>query len=358
MSASTPPPPPPRLPPQIVRQPHSGERRFAERRFEGPRRVKNGLKLVSKEGPVARNPLAERWMQTIESLLSPEIMQQGLEYARSGQIVSMQTLAGEIDGKVQGSALRAYVARVHVPAFSETQWQAIIDVMAAEAIHVAKLLAGELPPGLDEIFSTQQAALLPPASALKASCTCATGEASRGAVSPCKHIAALAHMFADHLSESPLLILTLLGLPSDRLIERLRQARTLHTHGVASAHGEAHVPLSQLVAPPLESSIEDFWRGSGERGGERGGEWGTDAANLPVPREQVRHALLRRLGQSPLKGKFPMVGLLASIYDTVSEAAKARADAGNDAAPSASADDADGDDVDDADALDSDSTGR
>ena len=29
------------------------------------------------------------------------------------------------------------------------------------------------------------------------------------------------------------------------------------------------------------------------------------------------HALLRRLGQSPLQGKFPLVGLLASIYDSM-----------------------------------------
>jgi uncharacterized Zn finger protein len=304
------------LPPQITRQPSTGERRFAERRFEGPRRVKNGLKLASKEGPVARNPLAQQWMRTIEAIIAPEIMQQGLEYARSGQIVTMQTLAGEFDATVQGSAPRPYVSRLIVPAFSEAQWQMIIDVMAGEAIHVAKLLAGELPPGLDEIFSTQQAALLPPATAIKASCTCATGEGGDGAVSACKHIAAVAHLVADHLSESPLLIFTLLGMPSDRLIERLRQARTLHTHGVASAHGESQIPLSQLVVPPLEASIEDFWRGSGE--------WGADEAALPAPREQVKHALLRRLGPSPLTGKFPMVGLLASIYDTVSEAAKQR----------------------------------
>lgn len=319
MSASQPPSSiPPRLPPQIVRQAPTGERRFAERRFEGPRRVKNGLKLASKDGPVARNPLAQRWMQTIEALIAPEVLQQGLEYARSGQIVTMHTLAGEIDATVQGSAPRPYIARVQFPAFSETQWQAIIDVMAAEAIHVAKLLADELPPGLDEIFSTQQAALLPSPSVLKASCTCAAGEAATGPVSACKHISAVAQMFADHLSESPLLIFTLLGLPSDRLIERLRQARTLHTHGVASAHGEAHVPLSQFIAPPIESLVEDFWRGSNE----------SDDTTIPMSREQVRHALLRRLGPSPLKGKFPMVGLLASIYDTVSDAAKRRSEDG------------------------------
>ena len=33
--------------------------------------------------------------------------------------------------------------------------------------------------------------------------------------------------------------------------------------------------------------------------------------------EHVPHALLRRMGPSPMGGRFPMVGLLASIYDSV-----------------------------------------
>ncbi len=36
----------------------------------------------------------------------------------------------------------------------------------------------------------------------------------------------------------------------------------------------------------------------------------------------AKHALLRRLGSSPLEGRFPITGLLASIYDTVSEQAR------------------------------------
>jgi hypothetical protein len=36
----------------------------------------------------------------------------------------------------------------------------------------------------------------------------------------------------------------------------------------------------------------------------------------------VPHALLRRLGPSPMNGRFPLVGLLASVYDTVAAAAR------------------------------------
>ncbi len=37
---------------------------------------------------------------------------------------------------------------------------------------------------------------------------------------------------------------------------------------------------------------------------------------MPAP-DHVPHALLRRMGPSPMGGKFPMVGLMASIYDSI-----------------------------------------
>jgi uncharacterized Zn finger protein len=291
-------PPPSSLPP---------ERRFGDRRLDTPRRVKNGLKLSNRNGVTARNAIAERWLAALSSQVTPEAMGRGLEYAQAGQIVTLQAMAGEVEAHVQGTAPRPYVTRLTFPALDERQWQGLIDAMAGEAIHVARLLGGEMPPGIDEVFVERGAWLVPAASAVANSCTCAAG-------SNCKHIAAAAHMLADQLSEQALLVFTLLGLPAERLLERLRQARTLHTHGVAMAHGETTMPGAHAPAPPLESQIEDFWRGSGE----------IDAVNWQPPATAVRHAILRRLGPSPVAGKFPMVGLLASIYDSVAEAARQR----------------------------------
>jgi hypothetical protein len=59
--------------------------------------------------------------------------------------------------------------------------------------------------------------------------------------------------------------------------------------------------------PPLEQCIADFWRPTAAL---------EDAESAPTA-EHVPHALLRRMGPSPMGGKFPMVGLLASIYDSI-----------------------------------------
>jgi uncharacterized Zn finger protein len=258
---------------------------------------------VARDVVLARNALAARWLELVESHISPEIMRAGLEYAWAGQITSLHALAGEVEALVQGTAPRPYRTRMSVAAIPPEHWQNVIDAMAREAIHVAKLLAGELPPGIDELFAAQGLSLLP--STLTSSCTCAAG--TSGA---CKHVAAAAYLLTDRLSEIPLLLFTLLGLPAEQLLERLRQARALQTHGMTAAHGETPV-LDAQPAAPLESLLDDFWRGSGE----------IDDIQWQPP-ETVRHALLRRLGPSPVAGRFPMVGLLASIYDTVSQAAR------------------------------------
>src|SRR5262249_31005460 len=99
-----------------------------------------------------------------------------------------------------------------------------------------------------------------------------------------------------------------------RVLDQLRRTRSIRSRGMTSAHADALFPESRVQATPLQACIDDYWRnppGSGEL---------ADLENQP-PLEHVSHALLRRLGPSPLNGKFPMVGLLASVYDTVSEAA-------------------------------------
>ena len=70
---------------------------------------------------------------------------------------------------------------------------------------------------------------------------------------------------------------------------------------------EAVAPPLVEPAKPLEECLGSFWRPGPELG---------KLQRMPPP-HHAPHALLRRLGPSPLRGRFPLVGLLASVYDTV-----------------------------------------
>ena len=174
--------------------------------------------------------------------------------------------------------------------------------MAREAVYSAKLLAGEMPPLVEQPFASIGKHLVPHLAAqVKRSCTC-------GLPMPCKHVMCVSALLLERISGDPLLAFTLRGLDGQRLLERLQEARAIATRGVARAHSTPPAAEATPEAMPLDRSLENFWRP------------GRQIDEMPSETEPFApHALLRRLGQSPLQGKFPLVGLLASIYDSVAE---------------------------------------
>jgi uncharacterized Zn finger protein len=276
----------------------------APRRSAAPRRVRNGLKLSS-PGTAPKGWVARRWLEIMQKLFAAPALEEGLEYARIGQIISLEIAPGRVVAQVQGRAGRPYATTLNVPVFSAQQWDRLIATMAGEAIYAAKLLAGELPETIGVLCAALGSELLPGGpGAILASCTC-------GFPGVCKHAAAVGYLLAERLDEDALEIFALHGLPAPMLLERLRQARAILTSGVAAAHGEA-IPADRLApSAPLTDCIDDYWRAGPEL---------EQLAHSPPP-QHVSHALLRRLGPSPLGGKFPLVGLLASIYDVVAAAA-------------------------------------
>jgi uncharacterized Zn finger protein len=274
-----------------------------ERRSTGPRRVRTGLKLRGRDDVLTASPLAERWRLLLEDGVPRAELNEGLRYARLGQTISMAVEEGALRASVQGSRAKPYETIIRIGPFSAVQWERVIEAMAGEAVYLVKLLDGELPEGLDTLLAALGLSLLPETAAeIDIACSCKVE-------GPCRHAAAVGYLFTEQLSNDPLQILTLRGMPAARLLERLRQARTIQARGVAAAHADPMIPQRAEDAPPLEACVEEFWR---PRPSPRG-------QTAPPPPQHVSHALLRRLGPPPLDGRFPLVGLLASIYDSVAQ---------------------------------------
>jgi len=215
--------------------------------------------------------------------------------------VSLAIAPGAVRAQVQGRAARPYQTSLSFPVYQAADWAAVIEAMAAEAVYLVKLLADELPGGAEALLGSFGLSLLPASpETIRIECSC-------GAAAGCKHAAAVGYVLAERLAETPLLVFTLRGMPPERLLERVREARLLQTHGVASAHVDPMIPESRQNLPDLEACLDSFWRPSKKL---------AELEQMPPPRH-VDHALLRRLGPSPLRGRFPLVGLLASIYDSV-----------------------------------------
>jgi uncharacterized Zn finger protein len=301
--------------------------------LKAPKRVRFGIKLKSPDTFDATNEVAARCLRVFDAMVDNDGMIEGFDYARQGQIIAMDIEPGIATAQVQGRRGRPYSVSVKFPTLSSDQWNRLINAMAGEAMHAAKLLAGELPEQFSDVLSALGLPPFLPAVAADANAdACAEADDDAGAVShladaessamlpkvdcacgyprPCKHAAALGYLLVERLNAEPLLALTFMGMTADRFLEQLRQARAVRTQGVATAHPDQLAGLAPLPLP-LEACVDDFWR------------YGSQLAELEqaTPPHHVPHALLRRLGPSPIQGRFPLAGLLASIYDTVTKSA-------------------------------------
>lgn len=322
-----------------------------------PRRVVGGVRLQAKVAPGPDAAVASgisgtwgwasaRWMRLAENHAPGAQLAEGLDYARLGQARSLEVRPGVIAARVQGRMPGAYRVEVRLPVFSHEHWEQVLTAMAAQARYGASIASGEMPSNIEDLFAPVGLRLFPAeAPDVATSCTCSVfrGEEGHTATKWCKHVCCVMFLFAERLSREPLQVFALRGLPEQDLLERLRQQRAIagavRTGGAGVPVYVQHVPgVAEPDSPwnrPLEETIADFWS-TGERG-----EQALASLEVPVQPPAVTHPLLRRLGPSPWQGqagaKFPLVGLLATCYDMVSESVvKAAEEGGSAAAPGTS----------------------
>ncbi len=271
-----------------------------------PRRVRHGLRLRRKEGAVAESWVSLAWFARVQELADPKQREEGLVYARSGQTTKLSVADGEIRATVVGRQPGAYLVRIKIRQFSTELWDRVLAIMGNQALYAAKLLAGQLPPSVEQVFAEARETLVPSLSDFEMSCTCGISDAC------CKHVVCAGALIAEQLDGDPFLLFTLRGLDGESFLERLQRQRARDQKQGRPVPAYTHSPPESASATtePLRAEVESFWNA------------GRDLAEIraePGP-PPVEHALLRRLGPAPFRGsRFPFVGLLATCYDTASK---------------------------------------
>lgn len=273
-----------------------------------PLPVEGGIAARSKRGVIGDSWWSQRFIELLESLGVGTRLQRGRSYARRGQVIELEVEPGVVIAKVQGSRYTPYRVRIRGKALSEQQWRRVEKAMAARALPIASLLAGEMPHDIEAVFTSCKLTLFPRSNAeLKASCTCPDSE------NPCKHIAAAYYILAERFDEDPFLIFAWRGRDKDELLGRLRAQR-----GAGSQHRSAAARSAQPARdlPSLTERLDSFWRS------------GPGLAELHVSplAGEAPDTLLRQLGPAPVdvEGQ-DLVEVLAPAYATLAEEAERRA---------------------------------
>ncbi|MEU6074784.1 SWIM zinc finger family protein [Micromonospora sp. NPDC047074] len=247
--------------------------RFAD--YGPPRRVDGGLRARSTRGAIGSSWWSRRFLEVLESFALGTRLTRGRSYARAGQVVSLDIAPGTVSAVVQGSRARPYEVSIALDPFPAALWSRVEAELAAQAFFSARLLAGDLPAELEELFAATGAPLFPAeVTQLRQRCDCPDFAV------PCKHLAATFYLLAEAFDADPFQLLHWRGRGRAELLDRLRVLRSTGTGPVgdqpgtpvagtpSTRDGDAAVEtppvgaaraLAGLPSAPLAEAVDRFW---------------------------------------------------------------------------------------------------
>ncbi|GIH61257.1 SWIM zinc finger family protein [Microbispora siamensis] len=265
-----------------------------------PIRVEGGIKARSKRGSIGERWWSRRFIDILEHVCDAGRLTRGRAYARRGQVLDLDLGPGLVKARVQGSRPDPYDVSVRIMAYGADEWAGLVEALAAQALHRAKLLAGEMPPEIEEVFSGCGLPLFPGERGLDMACSCPDWGF------PCKHLSAVLYLLAEAFDDDPFLVLAWRGMGREALLDALRATGGGRTPGEPGGGGMPG--LLDVADVPFAERTGDFY------------ESGGSPARLGPPADpgSPPDLLLRALDPPPVKARhIPLLDLLRPAYRTL-----------------------------------------
>lgn len=198
--------------------------------FYAPRRPKfaKGIRSQETRAGSGRAEWAKKWFAALERIDSGGRFGRGRNYAMSGQVTELTVDRNVVRAEVQGVRTERYQVTVDFRVPPSAVRRRIGAAIRREPMLVARLLAGELPMEVEELFRREGYDLYPgarlsdvgPASRHSGvrkydtvtACTCPDY------ANPCKHVFAVLILLGEELARRPLLLTELRGVRTEELL--------------------------------------------------------------------------------------------------------------------------------------------
>lgn len=214
-----------------------------------PRQVDGGVKARSTRGAIGQTWWSQRFIEVLEAMGIGSRLQRGRNYARRGQVISLDIGPGLVTAQVQGSRARPYRVRIGIAALGKNEWAQIEGALAENAWYAASLLSNEMPSDIEDVFDAVGLSLFPNGiRELSLDCSCPDSAV------PCKHLAATFYLLAEAFDEDPFEIFAWRGRDREELLENLAAARSARP---AAARSEP-------ARPQLSDCLDSFFVRQGD----------------------------------------------------------------------------------------------
>ncbi|NMG57276.1 hypothetical protein E1H12_01775 [Geitlerinema sp. P-1104] len=198
----------------------------------------------------------QQWLDLLQKYRFKKRLERGRNYARQGNVLTIDFQDKKVLATVQGSEDKPYELSIWLDAFSDEDWQYIVDTLSEQALHSAKLLAGEMPTNIEDVFAANGLRLFPfSLQEVRSRCSCPDK------ANPCKHIIAVYHLLGDRFGEDPFLLFQLRGRSKEDIIAALRERRADLAGDLPPDSPETASAATTTADLGQGSSlrVEDFW---------------------------------------------------------------------------------------------------
>ncbi|WP_377474394.1 MAG: SWIM zinc finger family protein [Microcoleus anatoxicus] len=192
----------------------------------------------------------QQWLDLINTYRFKKRLERGWQYAREGKVLSIKFPDREVIALVQGTDPKPYQVSLGLDPLTDEDWEYVIENMSQRAIFSAKLLAGEMPHNIEDVFAAAGKTLFPLSlSDIRSRCSCPDPK------NPCKHISAVYYLLGDRFSEDPFVLFQMRGRTKEQILTALRQRRGTEAKDNTQLNSGENSPTENAKLP----KVDRFW---------------------------------------------------------------------------------------------------
>lgn len=207
--------------------------------------------MTNYNAQASREWWAQRWLDLLDSYRFKKRLERARNYSRQGNVLSIKFEGAKVLAAVQGTEVEPYKVTLSLEPFTDEQWGFVVETMAERAVFAAKLLAGEMPQNIEEVFTANGLSLFPFTLAdIRSKCSCPDK------ANPCKHVGAVYYQLGDRFSEDPFVLFQLRGSSKEQIIAALRQLRSANVTTTPANTDDAEATF----VTSDRANIEQFWQ--------------------------------------------------------------------------------------------------
>lgn len=193
---------------------------------------------------------SQQWLDLLDKYRFKKRLERARNYARQGNVLNIDFKDQKVLAQVQGTQPEPYTVSLWLDVFSDEEWDYIIETLSQRAIFSAKLLAGEMPQDIEDVFAANGLRLFPfSLDNVHSECSCPDK------ANPCKHIGAVYYMLGDRFSEDPFVLFQLRGRTQEQIITTLRQLRGQSEEDINVSTRET----TAIKLNPHAPKLNQFW---------------------------------------------------------------------------------------------------